>query len=198
MSFNIRPYHPTDLMSLYRICLETGDNGQDATPLYNDPDLLGHFYAAPYAVLEPDLCFVLTQNGRPCGYVLGTRDTAAFGQRCETEWFPPLRQSYPLPDSDDQSADAQAIGWLHSGHDQENEFPDYPAHLHIDILPVGQGGGWGRRLLETFFGRLKKVGITAVHLGVSRQNESAIGFYHHIGFHTLGEYPSSYVLGKHL
>ena len=191
MSFNIRPYHPTDLIHLYRICLETGDNGEDATPLYQDPDLLGHFYAAPYAVLEPDLCFMLTHNGRPCGYVLGARDSATFGRRCEAEWFPPLRQSYPFPDPNDQSADAQAIRWIYEGHGLENEFPDYPAHLHIDILPIGQSGGWGRKLMETFWARLKEVGETAVHLGVSRQNERAVGFYHHIGFHNISEYPNA-------
>ena len=196
--FNIRPYHPTDLTSLYRICLQTADNGNDATPLYQDPDLLGHYYAAPYAVLEPDLCFVLTHNATPCGYVLGTRDTAVFGQRCEAEWFPPLRQRYPLRPEDDDSADAQAIRWLHQGHDQDNELADYPAHLHIDILPVGQGGGWGRKLMEIFWARLREVGVTAVHLGVSRQNPRAIGFYQHLGFYTLATYETAYVMGKRL
>src|SRR5262245_63083228 len=38
----IRPYRPSDLDALYRICLLTGDDGQDATSLYNDPRLLGH------------------------------------------------------------------------------------------------------------------------------------------------------------
>ena len=57
--FTIRPYHPEDLDGLYDICLKTGDTGEDATGLYDDPKLLGHLYAAPYAVLEPDLTFVL-------------------------------------------------------------------------------------------------------------------------------------------
>jgi hypothetical protein len=65
MAFAIRPYHPSDLPALYRICLLTGDSGADASQLYRDPELLGHFYAAPYAVLEPDLCFVLTHDGSP-------------------------------------------------------------------------------------------------------------------------------------
>lgn len=107
--FAIRPYHPSDLYSLYRICLLTGANGVDASSLFRDPELLGHYYAAPYAVLEPDLCFVLTHAGAPCGYVLGTRDSATFAARCEREWFPVLRTRYPLPPDDDQSEDAQLI-----------------------------------------------------------------------------------------
>ncbi|MEM7114158.1 MAG: GNAT family N-acetyltransferase [Chloroflexota bacterium] len=198
MSLQIRPYHPSDLSSLYRICLETADNGGNATHLHSEPDLHGHFYAAPYAVLEPDLCFVLTHNGRPCGYILGARDTATFGKRCEAEWFPPLRESFPLPAPDDNSADANIIRLIHRGHDQTNDPAGYPAHLHIDILPVGQKGGWGRRLMETFWTRLLEVGVTAVHLGVSKNNPNAVGFYKHIGYEVVGEYPTAFLMGIRL
>lgn len=78
MEFAIRPYHPTDLYSLYTICLRTADSGRDATALYRDPELMGHLFAAPYAVAEPDLCFILTADGTPSGYVLGARDTETF------------------------------------------------------------------------------------------------------------------------
>ena len=76
--FDIRPYHPSDLCSLIRVCLLTGDSGADASGQFRDPELIGLFYAAPYAVMEPDLCFVLTHNGQPSGYILGTRDTPNF------------------------------------------------------------------------------------------------------------------------
>ena len=153
MDFEIRSYHPSDLTALYHICLETGDNGASARTLYSDPNLPGHFYAAPYAVLEPDLCFILTHQHNPCGYILGTRDSATFGRRCEDEWFPPLRLRYPLPPAEDKSADAEMIRSLHQGHDLVNDPADFPPHLHIDILPEGQGGGWGRRLIDTFLAR---------------------------------------------
>ena len=63
MDFAIRPYHPSDLCALYRVCLLTGDSGQDASQLYRDPELLGHIYVAPYAVFEPDLCFWSYRHG---------------------------------------------------------------------------------------------------------------------------------------
>ena len=87
MEFEIRPYHNTDLSSIYRICLLTGFNGEDATPYLNDPDLVGHLFAAPYAIFEPSLCFVLTIDSKPCGYVLGTSDSIMFNDICEKKWF---------------------------------------------------------------------------------------------------------------
>jgi hypothetical protein len=44
----LRGYRPGDQGHLYRICLQTGDHGTDATAQFRDPDLLGHVYAAPY------------------------------------------------------------------------------------------------------------------------------------------------------
>ncbi len=198
MTFAIRPYHPSDLYALYRICLLTGDSGADASRLYRDPELLGHFYAAPYAVLEPDLCFVLTQAGAPCGYVLGTRDSVAFGERCEREWFPVLRERYPLPAPDDDSRDAQLIRLIHAGHRIHPDAIDYPAHLHIDLLPLAQGQGWGRQLMQTFLQRLRELGVSAVHLGVGMRNPGAIAFYERVGFHRIKTYEEWIAFGMRL
>lgn len=198
ITFDIRPYHPADLTALYRICLGTADAGEDATDLYQDPDLIGHYFAAPYAVLEPELSFVLTRNGYPCGYVLGARDTATFGQRCETGWFPPLRARYALPDEADRSEDAGMIRAIHEGHSQINQFPEYPAHLHIDILPEGQGKGWGRRLIDTLTGQMRSMGIPGVFLGVGARNTRAIGFYRHVGFHMIRDVEWGQIMGMRL
>lgn len=195
--FEIRPYHPTDLTALYRICLQTGDNGNDASALFSDPDLLAHFYAGPYAVLSPELCFVLTQQGMPIGYVLGVRDSAEFAAACETGWFPPLRERYPLPSDADQSEDAGIIRLIHSGH-SDTAFSDYPAHLHIDILPEGQGHGFGRKLLEALFNQMRALNVPAVFLEVSNDNPRAIGFYERIGFEMLEKYPGATAYGMRL
>ncbi len=187
MDFAIRPYQPSDLPSLYRICLETVFGGAPVIAQYSDPDLLGHFYAAPYAVLEPDLCFVLTSDGAPCGYVLGTRDTAGFRAACELEWFGVLRTRYPLPLETDKSRDAAMIRLIHAGQPSGLEFPDHPAHLHIDLLPHAQGGGWGRALMTRFLKELRAADVRGVHLGVGTRNVGAVRFYERVGFVLLKE-----------
>jgi ribosomal protein S18 acetylase RimI-like enzyme len=192
--FQIRPYHPSDLIWLYRICLLTGDSGQDATGLYQDPDLLGHLYAAPYAVLEPDLCFILTHLKKPCGYVLGTKNSEDFWQRCEQEWFPLLRQRYPFPSDEDNSKDARIIRKIHQNQ-QGSCTPAYPAHLHIDLLPIAQGKGWGRKMINVFLEKLRELNISGVELGVGKRNLNAIGFYEAMGFTRLEEEETSLTYG---
>lgn len=184
-TFAIRPYHPSDLPTLYDVCLLTGDNGNDGSALFRDPELLGHYFTAPYCVLEPDLAFVLTHNGAPVGYVLGARDSVAFGRRCEAEWFPVLRQRYALPEPADTSKDAWMQRAIHHGYTPPHGLDNYPAHLHIDLLPVGQGQGWGRKLIETLLARLRELGAPGVHLGVGSSNLRAIAFYEKVGFQRL-------------
>jgi ribosomal protein S18 acetylase RimI-like enzyme len=182
---------------LYRICLLTGDSGQDASQLYKDPDLLGHLYAAPYAVLEPELCFMLTHLGQPCGYVLGTKNSVAFREQCEATWFPILRERYAYPLESDTSKDATLIRYIHQGY-RERAREDYPAHLHIDLLPVGQGKGWGRKMMTTFLDKLLELNISGVELGVGKRNTKAIGFYEAMGFVRLEESERSYDYGLKL
>jgi hypothetical protein len=77
----IRPYRSDDRGAVYEVCVRTGDAGGDATGKYPNDDLLPDIFAGPYLYLEPGLSFVLDDEGRAVGYVLGTADTARFVSR---------------------------------------------------------------------------------------------------------------------
>ncbi len=195
MSLIIRQYKKSDLPRLYEICLKTGDSGKDATELYKDPMLLGNFYSAPYAVIHPELTFILTDNDIPIGYILGTNDSVLFQQRTEKDWFPLLRIKYPFPDESDNTTDAKIIRLIHKGYIPRPELISFPAHLHIDILPEGQGKGMGKKLIETFCNKLIEMKVPALHLEVGKRNTDAIKFYEKIGFHQVKEYEWSIAYG---
>ncbi len=200
--FSIRPYQPRDLDALYDVCLKTGDIGEDATQVYDDPKLLGHLYAAPYAVLEPDLTFVLEDSEGVCGYILGAFDSKTFYERMEAEWLPPLRAQYPKPSGDkkDWTRDDHIIEQFYDPYIKDAALTDhYPSHLHIDLLPRAQDSGNGRALMETFLAALKEKGSPGVHLGTSPKNVRAEKFYLKMGFLELKrQEPHTLVMGKHL
>lgn len=198
MDFTIRPYHPSDLTSLYHICLKTGDSGKDASKIYSDPDLLGHIYVGPYAVYEPELCFVVTDSDKPYGYILGTKDSKKFYKKCENEWFPVLRNQYPIPAEDDKSQQAAIIRKLHRIFEDDTDLVDYPAHLHIDLLPEAQGYGLGRKLIEVFADRLRDLKVKGLHLEVGKKNEGAVIFYERVGFKMFKELEYSIVFAMEL
>lgn len=192
----IRPYEPADTDALYDICLRTGDNGGDATSQFADPRLLGEIFVGPYLRYEPDLAFVI-DDGAPAGYVLGVRDTPAFERVCEQEWWPPLRQKYPPGSFPAGTRDASYVERLHESHAANPAIvAEYPAHLHIDLLPRAQGQGMGRALMERLLAALQAAGAPAVHLGVGAGNTRAIAFYERLGFQTLYQSPNGRTMGR--
>jgi ribosomal protein S18 acetylase RimI-like enzyme len=186
----IRAYQPADLGALYRVCLQTGRNGADATPLYRDHELLGHVHAAPYALFEPSLAFVAEDAAGVGGYVLGVLDTRDFEARLERDWWPALRAQYSKPPASvprDQWTPEQAKAHLihHPWIIPDELASRYPSHLHINLVPRLQSGGHGRRLISMLTDALRRRGSRGVHLGVRPNNVRAIGFYRHVGFTQL-------------
>ena len=146
-----------DRDATFKLCLETGNQGGDATHLYvSDPGALGKRWVGPYLALEPDFSFVLTDaDGRVVGYCLGARDTTAFAARLGTEYLPPLRAAHPqtpaawLSSRAMLSPEQRVYNELHetsagappSGLD----CAAYPSHLHIDLERSARGSGDGTR-----------------------------------------------------
>jgi ribosomal protein S18 acetylase RimI-like enzyme len=179
----IRRYREPDLAAVYDICVRTADAGQDARGQYRSDDLLPDLFAGPYVFLDPDLAFVLDDGQRPVGYVLGTADTAAFARAYRERWIPRLAGRYPVPPEPAVSAEDRLLA-LHYNPERLlwPGLTEYPAHLHIDLLPGFQRGGYGRKLMETFYAAAARAGAGGVHVCVLAQNVQAIGFYRHLGF----------------
>jgi ribosomal protein S18 acetylase RimI-like enzyme len=130
---------------------------------------------------------------RVLGYVLGVADTAAFIEWYAREWAPGFAARHPLAAAPTAAQPAfTEAQLLEAGRDPERmriaELADYPAHLHIDLLPELQGQGWGRRLIDELRAALAARGVRAVHLGMDAANTGARAFYDRLGFHEL---PSS-------
>jgi len=182
-AYRIRPYRPGDRAAVYDICVRTADAGGDARGQYSTDDLMGDLFAGPYARLEPDLAFVLDDGGRAVGYILGTADTTTFVKRYAAEWIPLLGDKYPVPPDPPRTPEQEMVA-LHYRPERMlvPELADYPAHLHIDLLPAYQGRGDGRRLIDTFLAAAAGHGARGVHLGMVTANVRARGFYDRLGF----------------
>jgi len=183
----VRPYRDNDLDDLYRICLQTGDGGRDATSMFDDPRLLGHVFAAPYGLFEPSLAFVAEDAAGVGGYIVGALDSRAFAKRLEAGWWPALRDRYPAPPSGlrpDQWTPAQRVArFIHVPLTVPAELAeDYPSHLHINLVPRLQSRGLGRQLMNTLMRALRERGSAGLHLFVWPGNQRAVGFYRHLGF----------------
>ncbi len=204
MAFSIRPYDARDLSAVYDICLRTGNSGDDASELYSDPNILGHLYAGPYVTLEPELAFMLADEregeGEVVGYILGAFGTERFNERYRLEWLPPLQATLPDPSGNPDWTPSERLynRVHHPDLSKPVDLTAYPSHLHIDLLPRAQGQGWGRKLMETLLGELRRRGSAGVHLGLGTSNQRAFEFYKRVGFEVLLEEPQEVYMGQKL
>ena len=184
----IRNYRPTDHAAVSRICLLTGAGGTDATGHFESDDLIPDIWARPYLALEPDWAWVVDEGDGAVGYILCAPNTRAFTESYRERWLPVLAARYTHvdpPRTDDEKM-------RHLGFWPDRmlipEVDEYPAHLHIDLLPSLQGRGYGRALVNMLTDALRENGVRGLHLSMDPANTAARAFYDRLGF---GELPSS-------
>ena len=186
MTYQIRPYNTSDHDTVYEICLKTGNSGKGAEHLHDDPMILGHIYAGPYITLEPESAFVLEDEMGVCGYIIGALNTQSFFNKVKSDWLPDVRKQYtdPSESSKPWNKDEECIHLLF--HPEiPLDLPDYPSHLHIDLLPRAQGKGLGRKMMDHFMTNIKKRGSVGLHLGLGIENHRAFKFYKKYGMKEL-------------
>lgn len=185
----IRDFQLGDEAAAYYVCMKTGDYGGDGEPFFqDDPDALGRIYVGPYLEFAPEYALMLEDEQGICGYALGTDDSKRFFAQYEQIWRPRLVEEFPdpPPPSDGWSRVEEAYHlYHHPDYFCPEPYDDFPAHLHIDLLPRAQGRGFGRKMIVELTERLRHAKVPGVHLGMSIHNDRAYGFYQRLGFSEL-------------
>ena len=191
----IRPATEADHAQIARICRLTGATGQDATGAFSNDLTLADVYATPYLHGPSGFALVWDVAGEARGYVVGASDTRAFQEWFNSEWWPARRGSHP-PRTDGD-------GWLLP----EAENPvrtlieaveEYPAHLHIDLLPDQQGKGAGRALIGACIELMRERGVPGLHLVAEKANAGAQAFYPRVGFQPIATDETTVTFGVRL
>lgn len=134
------------------------------------------------------------KKSKVVGYILCTPDTLKYVKRIDDEYVPSQATTRPWlnkdwrPEGEMDEKRRKMLTMLHYPGDAlvTHRHPEivsqYPAHLHINILPGYVGGGWGRKLQEALWARLREDKIPGVHLECAHDNYNAQQFYEHLGF----------------
>ena len=181
----IRSYRETDRNNIDHICIETAREG-----LKTNEDMveaLTIVFSHYYIEQEPENVFVaVDESDTALGYILCAQDFDA--------WATCFRSQY-LDTTENLPARMMGLGSIEALRPYAAE---YPAHLHIDLLPCCQGQGVGSRLIATLVSHLKEKKVPALMLDVAADNERAIRFYKKNGFQIVHDDGDGIVMGMKL
>lgn len=187
-----------DLAELRAVCLQTGNAGEDATDLYQLPELLGEIYVEPYVRFEPELAFALSDNRGICGYVLGARNTNEFESLVLSRYRAQLLERY-RESSMLKQADLHLLrNFASMKMTPDSVVREYLAHLHIDLLPRAQNRGFGKVMITHLLDKFSGLGISGVHLRVAQSNLRAIEFYKKLEFNQVMKIGEEYIFARNL
>lgn len=181
---SIRKYEEKDSDGVRFTCL----NSDDAVMSDELCEFILHTFCDYYIEHEPENCFVLDDNGKAVGYIICTEDYDKFKEIFDREYLPLNKD---LGD--------ELYQWAEDSTVLQNKYKaDYPAHLHIDILPEYQRQGWGGKLLNALFEHLRSKGIKGVMLTAGTDNINAGSFYKKYGFEYLETLDTDVAFGMKL
>lgn len=184
MQIRIRPLRETDIPAVEHICLATAAPAQRKSACERENTLL--LYNRCYTRTERDFCFVAA-DAADCakGYILCAPDLARYRAAFAERELKEIRRLSIF-------RAIHARGALRMQAPFANE---YPAHLHIDLLPEIQSRGIGSQLMQTLKEKLAKSGVPGIFLCVSSDNTRAVAFYKKHGFTVLRTLPGGLCMG---
>ncbi len=184
-TITIRKVRRSDQKEVSYICHQTFFGG----PNFPDQELVALRWALYYVLYEPENCFVACdEQDKPIGYILATVNTLKYRENYKQMITPLIRDRMKeLKQTHLQEHAMYKRSFLplradYGPRHMRKIAQEYPAHLHIDILPEYQGMGLGSGLIDALLAHLQHIGCQGVHLVVGSDNHRAIAFYKKKGF----------------
>ncbi|MBN2146399.1 MAG: GNAT family N-acetyltransferase [Anaerolineales bacterium] len=145
-----------------------------------------------YPDYEPESLFVAELQGQVVGALQGAVDTARFEQLYQRHIRPLLfrrclQGAYGWPDWLPAVLRTEWAGrHIKAPPVDRNQFP---AHLHIGILPAWRRKGLGTAQMMRYADYLRQRNIPGYHLFASSFHPLGLAFYRKLGLELLGQFP---------
>ncbi|KRF03697.1 hypothetical protein ASG89_02755 [Paenibacillus sp. Soil766] len=172
-----------------------------------DHEMLALRWIRQFLVTEPQNCYVLEHptSTKVVGYITCASDTNAYENEFEKTYLPKLKERFEVltKQSFEYLEENRRLLFFRRNLDIGLDVTDYPAHLHINILPEYQRSGYGGLLLSAYEENLRSRGVHGYHLATGANNTKGILFYNKHSLELLHTVykdgkPITSILGKSL
>lgn len=191
----LRAYHPSDRAGVEAVCIATGLSGR-LPDLYCDAELFAKIWLSPFLEGEPDSCWVVEDQGRIVGYLVGSARPGFMARAIWCLW-PYLGKAlgrWARGSYRHHPPSGRFLRWLCLRSWQETpSAPPGAGNFHFNLLPEYQGRGTlGADLGHQFLNHLRQKGVSwfYIHVFVAHWLRG-YGFYRRLGFRTYDLRPCS-------
>lgn len=205
--FRVRPYQHADKGEVYRVCLQTCNDGNDGQNSYLDcPDVLPDKLVGPFLAYSAENCFVVVDNhGVICGYVLCAPDSESFFKNITTRWAPHMTEKYQaLSAKDDMTPAEELISSFHASPSSLSAGAPHPAdwcqsYVHVGFLSQSRDDILGdmsivKRAFTCAMTSLKIHAAKGVFTRIRQRHHNVVELYRGLGFQDLAPADSSPLL----
>jgi len=181
----IRSYQAQDYQGVRDVCCATGLLGEPVVKVFNDEEIFADLFTKYYTDVEPESAFVMENQGKIVGYVLGCRDRRKLRKYFLVKILPQIvpkiiwRYFTRYNPQERKWVRRVAFDGIKGG------FCSSPgsAHLHIDLLKEYRGLGVGKTLINKFFQHMRDKGVDKIYGGVwSFNDRKTKDLYRKLGF----------------
>lgn len=186
----VRSYVPGDRQAVRDISYATGLMGDPVGSFWRHRESWADVWTSYYTDREPGSLFVGTMGADVVGYLAGCMDTASMHPNTDQLIVTAIWRHWLFfrPGTAPFLFRAMLDG-LRDKDSARDDFidPRWPAHLHIDLLPVARGAGLGKALMARWLRQLTEVDSPGCHLATLVENTRARMFFEKAGFRNHGE-----------
>lgn len=180
-----------DLEALGHIAYQTGFFGDSAERFFPSRDLFTDLWIKPYLQGAGCCGFVAEIEGKAVGYIVGTCDLQGY-RRWMLSKVPFFLWRILVGAYRRVFSSLPYLLRMARYPSRLAPLEQYPAQLHINVLPQTRGLGLGKTLLQTYLDCLSQQGFRGVQLSTTRENQAAIGLYEKLGFRVWQETKSPF------
>jgi GNAT superfamily N-acetyltransferase len=188
-TLGVRAYEPRDRPWVRDISFATGFMGESAESFWRHRASWADIWTSYYTDREPESLHVATMDDAVVGYLAGCMNTASMDPSTDELISAAIRRHWLIfrPGTAGFLYRAMLDSWR-DGQGSGGDFvdPRWPAHLHIDLLPVARGIGLGEALMERWLRQLTDAASPGCHLATLIENTRAHSFFERSGFRDHG------------
>jgi len=181
----IRSYRAQDYQGVRDVCCATGFLGEPISQVFSDKEVVADLFTKYYTDIEPESAFVIENQGKIVGYVLGCRDSKKLRRYFLTKLLPRiiprLIWHYFVQYNRQERRRVRRVTF--DGMRGSLRSSPRSAHLHINLMKKCRGRGVGKLLINKFFQYMREQGIERIHGGVwSFDDRKTQHLYRKLGF----------------